>query len=254
MEALGIFEAQQEAAGARCMQVIHKRSPDVNFEHLAYTRVTLHSSRCRASCASSGEAELFGTASVHDDDDDSRVEYGCLCALSGAARYEPPGGNCSGPRHALMFRMPAFAWGRELEQRLRSLGGGSAPTLSQVARSLPRLGTDAPVFTTMVFGHMSKHLRRFGRRLQRLAIPNVVVYALDAEAERECASAHQSYGAPAFCLRGEGKTALQKYVVILLYLAVGREVFWFDFDSVWLKNPMPFLRSLEAERPSCVLL
>lgn len=44
------------------------------------------------------------------------------------------------------------------------------------------------------------------------------------------------------CLWGEGRTALQKYVIVFAFLRLGFDVFWFDFDSVWLKNPLPALR------------
>ncbi|CAJ1423102.1 unnamed protein product [Effrenium voratum] len=48
------------------------------------------------------------------------------------------------------------------------------------------------------------------------------------------------------CVRGEPKTALQKYVIVLTLASLGCDTFWFDFDSVWLKNPVPALKRAEA--------
>merc|ERR1712129_314359 len=42
--------------------------------------------------------------------------------------------------------------------------------------------------------------------------------------------------------------------VVLTYLSLGWNVFWFDFDSVWLKNPVPYLESALKAKPSTELM
>lgn len=82
-------------------------------------------------------------------------------------------------------------------------------------------------------------------------MPNVVVFALDAEAMKLCLAAPKVH-----CISGSQQTALQKYEIVLVFLSLDRDTFWFDFDSVWLNNPVPFIRAaeeadaLEAERSS----
>eukprot|EP00927_Polykrikos_kofoidii_P023888 TRINITY_DN21846_c0_g1_i4.p1 TRINITY_DN21846_c0_g1~~TRINITY_DN21846_c0_g1_i4.p1 ORF type:complete len:904 (+),score=103.50 TRINITY_DN21846_c0_g1_i4:34-2712(+) len=202
-----------------------------------------HEDRCRATCGwSNGDGKRawpFYGAFIH------REGPACLCAGHSALL----GGdvqNCTDKDAVPLRNMPA---NKGVEQRVREALqlGSSAPVLSQAALSLDQLDRATMVFTTMVFGHMSQYLNDFAARLSLLAIPNVVVFTLDETAHLLCRAAQRAHGSPAVCLRGEGKTALQKYVVVLTYLALGRDVFWFDFDSVWLKNPLPFLRKAQAE-------
>jgi len=119
--------------------------------------------------------------------------------------------------------------------------------LSAAARSVELLDAGT-VFASMVFGHMVKYLDQFSKHIQRLGIPNVVLYVLDDDAESSCQALAQSRGFPKFCLRGYQRTALQKYEVVLAYLLLGRDVFWFDFDSIWLKNPVPVLEDILGDR------
>ncbi|CAE6916160.1 unnamed protein product [Symbiodinium sp. CCMP2592] len=62
-----------------------------------------------------------------------------------------------------------------------------------------------------------------------------------AEAMKLCLAAPQVH-----CISGSEQTALQKYEIVLVFLSLDRDTFWFDFDSVWLKNPVPFIRAAEA--------
>lgn len=132
-------------------------------------------------------------------------------------------------------------------QAVGALDRANSPVFARAESSLASLESGVPVFTTMVFGHMAQYLVPFSNRVRTLGIPNVVVFVLDDLAERACEAARQTARTnPIFCLRGEGKTALQKYIVVIAYMFLGRDVFWFDFDSVWLKNPLPVLRAAQA--------
>merc|ERR1712159_777150 len=101
---------------------------------------------------------------------------------------------------------------------------------------------------------MSTYIRQFAERVHRLQLPNVVVFALDEEAEHACRATQRSRPNVLFCIRGTGRTALQKYVVVLSYLALGWDVFWFDFDSVWLQNPVPYVQAALDHVPTAQLL
>lgn len=122
--------------------------------------------------------------------------------------------------------------------------------MAQAAGSLAGMDASAPIFTTMVFGHMSTYIEPFVERVRGLELPNVVIFALDAAAETACRATWRARGPNVFCMRGKGRTALQKYVVVLAYLVLDRDVFWFDFDSVWLQNPVPYLKAEFEQRPS----
>ncbi|CAE7367864.1 unnamed protein product, partial [Symbiodinium sp. CCMP2592] len=92
--------------------------------------------------------------------------YPCFC--SGFTEGVP--GNCS---------KPGFVPLRSLPRRgISPLSSFSV--LSQATAILPRLDAEAPVFVTMVFGKMAKHLEPFSKRVRSLEMPNVVVFALDA--------------------------------------------------------------------------
>ena len=88
--------------------------------------------------------------------------------------------------------------------------------------------------------------------MRSLKVQNVVVFALDSEAIRACRKSHGG-GGYAVCLEGQGRTALQKYLIVLLYLYLDRDVFWFDFDSVWLQNPAGALRKAIDAAPNATL-
>ncbi|CAE8615200.1 unnamed protein product, partial [Polarella glacialis] len=201
---------------------------------------------CRAQCGKSHDSHRRPWALYGLGGEISGMPL-CSCApaseLRTAAELGP--GNCTLEGRAPLFATPVQLRAHELLAALPMLGR-SAPVLSQASNSLPRLNPAVPVFVTMVFGKMAQHLLPFAHRVRSLAMQNVVVFVLDDLAENACRAA-AAIGAVT-CLRGEGQTALQKYVIVLAYLVLGRDTFWFDFDSVWLKNPLPTLqRAQEAE-------
>lgn len=117
---------------------------------------------------------------------------------------------------------------------------GKFQVLSQASEVASNLDRAVPVFVTMVFGKMARYIEPFTKRVRRLAIPNIVVFALDELAEDACRRNGVLF------VRGMERTALQKYVIVLAFLELGFDVFWFDFDSVWLKNPLPALQQAMA--------
>lgn len=136
-----------------------------------------------------------------------------------------------------MRSMPRPGW-RSPHAFAAAARSKDAPVLAAAAASIPGLAATGLVLTTMVFGHMSQYLKPFAERVRALAIPNVIVFTLDDLADQTC---RQS--AVLTCIRGKEQNALQKYIIVLAYLCLGWDVFWFDFDSVWLQNPLPYLKA-----------
>jgi len=206
---------------------------------------TGHEERCRVVCGWSRDEnskvwDLYGFNRYSSWDGVST----CTCAR---ADLQLDHAGCNTSQHPLMYQMPTRRSHDELVAEILRVGSGDAPVFSQAAASLSKLNEDAPVFTTMNFGHMAKYLLRFGAHVARLQIPNVVVFVLDKSARDMCQQAQRDYGKPDVCLEGKERTALQKYIVVLSYLLLDRDVFWFDFDSIWLQNPMAAIRSHEAK-------
>lgn len=155
--------------------------------------------------------------------------------------------------HVLYYRLPSVHAPEKLSALLLE-SRTQVPVLSQAADSLARMDAGAPIFATMVFGHMAKYIGKFAERVRRIKLPNVVVFALDAAAQEACVATQSLAGPRLFCMRGKGRTALQKYVVVLSYLVLGWDVFWFDFDSVWLQNPVPHVKAALEKEPSTEIL
>lgn len=201
---------------------------------------------CRARCGISLSPEgepwaFFGALGT-------RPNLLCVCTLSSIPFLDV--GNCSNPWDVTLQSMPALRLGDNLLAEFTKLGP-EAPLFALAASSMNRMQRALPVFTTMVFGHMAKYIPGVFRNLGRLEMQNVVIYTLDEAATHSCrrsANSMDSRFRPV-CLPGEGKTALQKYVIVLAYLVLGMDVFWFDFDAIWLQNPLPALsRAVEHER------
>lgn len=198
---------------------------------------------CRAQCGHSLDAAgrpwtAFGVGELNG-------ATSCMCAGPPALQRAAFGGNCSAPTPIQLYAMPVVREGAQLAAMLLSLGP-AAPVLGQAAGSQASLHGGMPVLVTMVWGRLAKYIPRFAQRLQRLQILNVVVFVLDDSAQRACEEARLSISRSiAVCLRGIGQTSLQKYISLLAYLVLGRDVFWFDFDSVWMKDPHPMLREAE---------
>jgi len=217
--------------------------------------------RCRALCGWSRDAAgmpwaFFGMPQPPKEL--AKTAGLCTCAAAGvqSSSSERSSGNCSSASEFPLHAMPTAKPSSELSSFLLS-SGSSTSVLSQAAGSAKSFARDLPVFVTMVFGDMSRFLVPFSERIRKLQIPNVVVFALDEIAMVSCRAvlaAQRPLGPQAFCMQGEGKNALQKYVVVLAYLAFGWDVFWFDFDSVWLQNPVPFIQSAVALSPEAEIL
>lgn len=220
--------------------------------------------RCRGLCGGSRDANGHAWA-YYGPFRDGTNPTTCICAADGAeflGSGDRAGLNCTGG--AWLYPMPSAAAVGRVGGPVGGAAGAGGGGLA--VDSLPIDGLDgqatlaaadvlaettldrsATVFTTMVFGHMARYLAPFAARVRALGIPNVVVFVLDDEAEQRCRAELLEGSRSPCCLRGQGRTALQKYIVVLTFLRLGFDVFWFDFDSVWLKNPWPVLQGAIAD-------
>jgi len=140
------------------------------------------------------------------------------------------------------------------------------PVVEGALRSLRDFDLTKPVLITMVFGVLTKYLLPFMERAHRLQIVNVVVFTMDDSGQAACLAAEErirsrDYATEgqrgawrATCLQGQGRSCLQKFVGALVYVSLGRDVFYFDFDSVWLKNPFEALRAAVESKNSPLVL
>ena len=97
------------------------------------------------------------------------------------------------------------------------------------------------VYVTMVFGDQyNQFIPRFVQRLLTLGLKNFVLFCLDEPAMALCEA-----NAPGRCIPGT-PGILNKFTLPLIFLDLGVDVFWLDFDVFLMKDPTPvIIREIE---------
>lgn len=134
---------------------------------------------------------------------------------------------------------------------LQALAAAASEAYSQAVRSVtehvptPYAAVDASgvakarllVYVTMVFGATyNAYIPRFVQRAQAVGITSLVIFTLDEDAMHLCTELLGSH----HCVRGT-PSILNKFTLPLVYLDLGVDVFWIDFDVFLFADPTPML-------------
>lgn len=148
--------------------------------------------------------------------------------------------------HAALLRSSRWGWS---SQAFRALLLALEAVLVRTGAHDDRFGK--VVILTVVWGErLAKYLPGWLERASALGHGGrTLVFCLSTAAARECAAAHKH---PELCVEGGLRTVYNKLALISVVVHAGLDAVFFDFDTVFLKDPLPLI--IEAARDAEVLV